>query len=87
MFNQVMLRLSFSNQCNFKCGYCDVKSSSTWMEEINQHGGYPTSGMFNNTDWMDRENSYPIPHKKPNPYVDPFWKWSRIRFISKPTYI
>ena len=28
--------------------------------------------MFNNTDWMDRENSYPIRFNKPNPYVDYF---------------
>ena len=69
------VEVSFSNQCNLACGYCDVKSSSRWQSEIASKGPYPTSGMFNNTDWMDRENSYPIAFNKPNPYVDAFWKW------------
>ncbi len=69
------VEISFSNQCNLACGYCDVKSSSRWQSEIASKGPYPTSGMFNNTDWMDRENSYPIAFNKPNPYVEAFWKW------------
>ena len=69
------VEVSFSNQCNMSCGYCDVKSSSNWQHEIATKGPYPTSGMFNNTEWMERENIVPIPHTKPNPYRDAFWKW------------
>ena len=57
------------------CSYCDVKSSSNWQHEIATQGHYPTSGMFNNTEWMEREGIVPIPHTKPNPYRDAFWKW------------
>jgi len=69
------VEVSFSNQCNMSCGYCDVKSSSNWQHEIKTKGPYPTSGMFNNTEWMEREGIVPIPHTKPNPYRDAFWKW------------
>ena len=69
------VEVSFSNQCNMSCGYCDVKSSSNWQHEIKTKGHYPTSGMYNNTEWMERENIVPIPHTKPNPYRDAFWKW------------
>jgi organic radical activating enzyme len=69
------VEVSFSNQCNMSCGYCDVKSSSNWQHEIATKGPYPTSGMFNNTEWMEREGIVPIPFTKPNPYRDAFWKW------------
>ena len=69
------VEVSFSNQCNMSCGYCDVKSSSNWQSEIKNKGHYPTSGMYNNTEWMEREGIVPIPHTKPNPYRDAFWKW------------
>ena len=69
------VEVSFSNQCNMCCGYCDVKSSSNWQHEIATKGPYPTSGMFNNTEWMERENIVPIPFTKPNPYREAFWKW------------
>ena len=73
--NPSYVEVSFSNQCNMSCGYCDVKSSSNWQHEIKTKGPYPTSGMFNNTEWMEREGIVPIPHTKPNPYRDAFWKW------------
>ena len=73
--NPSYVEVSFSNQCNMSCGYCDVKSSSNWQHEISKHGHYPTSGMYNNTEWMEREGIVPIPHTKPNPYRDAFWKW------------
>ena len=69
------VEISFSNQCNMACGYCDPKSSSRWQSEINNQGHYPTSGMFNNIEWMKRDGIEPIPHTKPNPYRDAFWKW------------
>jgi organic radical activating enzyme len=57
------------------CAYCDVKSSSKWQHEIKTQGHYPTSGMYNNTEWLERDRSLPIPYSKPNPYRDAFWKW------------
>ena len=69
------VEISFSNQCNMACAYCDVKSSSKWQHEIKTQGHYPTSGMYNNTEWLERDRSLPIPYSKPNPYRDAFWKW------------
>jgi organic radical activating enzyme len=69
------VEISFSNLCNMACAYCDVKSSSNWQHEIATHGHYPTSGMFNNTEWMERDGIVPIPFTQPNPYRDAFWKW------------
>ena len=42
------LEISFSNVCNLKCAYCSPDLSSKWMEEINQHGEYPTHFKHNN---------------------------------------
>ena len=46
-YNPKYVEVAFSNACNFKCSYCAPQFSSTWMEEINTHGGYPTSDKFN----------------------------------------
>lgn len=73
--NPPYVEISFSNQCNFACSYCDVKSSSRWQQEIEKKGPYPTSGLFNNTDWLKRADMMPIPYKQFNPYEQAFWKW------------
>jgi hypothetical protein len=73
--NPSYLEVSFSNVCNFKCSYCAPEISSKWMEEIKQHGAYPTSTRFNNLENVERQNKMPIPHRDPNPYVDAFWQW------------
>jgi organic radical activating enzyme len=73
--NPSYLEVSFSNACNFKCSYCSPEISSKWMEEIKQYGAYPTSGQFNNIDWIKLQGKFPIPEKDHNPYVEAFWKW------------
>ena len=73
--NPSYLEVSFSNVCNFKCSYCAPEISSKWMEEIKQHGAYPTSTRFNNLENVIKQDKMPIPHKDPNPYVDAFWEW------------
>ena len=74
-FNPRYVEVAFSNACNFKCSYCGPPYSSTWMQEIKQHGAYPTTDKFNGMEGMIAENKVPILHKDPNPYVDAFWKW------------
>ena len=69
------VEVSFGNVCNFKCSYCSPHISSKWMEEIQAQGAYPTSGRFNNLDWIKSENLMPIPNNAENPYVDAFWAW------------
>jgi hypothetical protein len=73
--NPSHLEISFSNTCNFKCSYCSPEISSKWMEEIRQHGGYPTSTNFNNLQNIVNQNKMPILEKEFNPYVEAFWKW------------
>ena len=46
------LEISFSSACQLKCAYCSPDISTSWMQEIEQFGGYPTSTNFNNLDWF-----------------------------------
>jgi hypothetical protein len=73
--NPSHLEISFSNTCNFKCSYCSPEVSSKWMEEIKQHGAYPTSTNYNNLQNIADQDKMPILEKEFNPYVDAFWKW------------
>lgn len=73
--NPSHLEISFSNTCNFKCSYCSPEVSSKWMEEIKQHGAYPTSTNYNNLQNIADQNKMPILEKEVNPYVEAFWKW------------
>lgn len=69
------IEVSFSNVCNFKCSYCSPHISSKWMEEIEQHGAYPTSSKFNDLESIKKYDLMPIPNNQANPYVDAFWDW------------
>jgi hypothetical protein len=74
-YNPKYVEVSFSNTCNFKCSYCGPTFSSKWVEEIEKHGGYPTTNNFNNLDWLKNTDQVPYKHSEHNPYVDAFWKW------------
>jgi organic radical activating enzyme len=73
--NPSYLEVSFSSVCNFKCSYCTPEVSSKWMEEIKEHGAYPTSKKFNDITWYKENNRMPYLEREENPYVDAFWKW------------
>jgi organic radical activating enzyme len=68
--NPEYIELSFSNLCNFKCGYCHPKASSRFLNEIKEFGPYDKSKNHRcDIDWFkiyDEEN---------NPYLDAWWKW------------
>ena len=55
--------------------YCAPYNSSKWMEEIKQHGPYPTSDRYNNLEWIESQGQMPIPNNQHNPYQEAFWKW------------
>ena len=74
-YNPKYVEVSFSNTCNFKCSYCSPMFSSKWMEEIETHGGYPTSTNFNDLTWVRETNQLPYKYSEVNPYVESFWKW------------
>jgi len=73
--NPSHLEINFSNTCNLRCSYCSPEVSSRWMEEIRQHGGYPTSTNFNNLQNIIDQDKMPILEREYNPYVEAFWKW------------
>ena len=68
--NPEYVEVSFSNECNFKCGYCHPMASSSYHSEIKQHGPYPNvKNHAHNIEWFkpfDEGN---------NPYVDAWWAW------------
>lgn len=68
--NPEYIELAFSNECNFKCGYCHPMSSSSFHSEIKQHGPYT---MVKNhrldINWF---HAY---EEDTNPYVEAWWKW------------
>jgi len=68
--NPQYIEISFGNECNFKCGYCHPKHSSSYYKEIKDFGPY---GMVrnhrNDIDW------FKIYEEENNPYVDAWWNW------------
>jgi hypothetical protein len=68
------VEVNFNNVCNLACSYCSPQFSSTWMQEVESSGGYPTSRIHNSPDHF-RGRNRPIPNRDPNPYVDAFWAW------------
>jgi len=74
-YNPKYVEVSFANTCNFKCSYCSPMFSSKWMEEIEKHGGYPTSTSFNHLGWFQKPNQLPYKNSEENPYVESFWNW------------
>ena len=52
-FNPRYVEVSFSNTCNFKCGYCGPQYFSQWVEEIkNMVSFYKTSTNYNQIDTL-----------------------------------
>lgn len=68
--NPEYIEIAFSNECNFKCGYCHPMHSSAFYNEIKKHG--PVNDVKNHNvgiDWFD-----PI-EEDDNPYIDAWWRW------------
>lgn len=68
--NPYNMEISFSNACNFKCGYCCSSFSSMWEQEIAEHGDYDLEDSPYGT-----RGKKIYSEKEYNPYVDAFWKW------------
>ena len=73
-YNPNYLELSFSNNCNFKCGYCCPQSSTLWMDEIKKEGNYDLTYNQYGIEFLDSGKGY-FPDEENNPYIDAFWKW------------
>jgi len=69
--NPEYLEINFGNECNFKCGYCHPKYSTSFYKEIENFG--PVTNVKNHRcdiDWMKLYQ-----REEENPYVDAFWEW------------
>jgi hypothetical protein len=68
--NPQYIEISFGNECNFKCGYCHPKHSSSYHKEIKDHGPYTmVKNHRNDIDW------FKVYEEETNPYVDAWWRW------------
>lgn len=68
--NPQYVEISFGNECNFKCGYCHPKHSSSYYKEIKDFGPYTTvKNHRNDIDW------FKIYEEENNPYVQAWWQW------------
>ena len=68
--NPEYIEIAFSNECNFKCGYCHPMHSSSYYQEIKKHGPYDTvKNHRNDIDWFE------VYTEENNPYLDAWWRW------------
>lgn len=68
--NPDYIEVSFSNECNFKCGYCHPKHSSSYYSEIKQYGPYPNVKNHGNS-----IDLFTIHQEDNNPWIEAWWKW------------
>jgi organic radical activating enzyme len=68
------VEVNFNNACNLACSYCSPQFSSTWAQEVERWGGYPTGTIHNSPEHF-RGDRRVIPAREHNPYVEAFWKW------------
>ena len=68
------VEVNFNSACNLRCSYCSPQFSSSWMDEVQRHGAYPTSVPHNDPEHFTGSRR-PIPAREHNPYLDAFWAW------------
>ena len=68
------VEVNFNNACNLRCSYCSPQFSSSWTDEAQRLGPYPTYPPHNSMDHFTGSRRV-IPAREHNPYVDAFWKW------------
>jgi organic radical activating enzyme len=68
------VEVNFNTACNLKCSYCSPQFSSSWMDEAQRHGAYPTGVPHNDPAHFSGDRR-PIPSRESNPYLDAFWQW------------
>ncbi len=73
------VEVNFNNACNLKCSYCSPQFSSSWGDEANRLGAYPTSVPHNAPEHFTGSRRV-IPAREHNPYVEAFWQWWPILY-------
>jgi len=67
--NPEYIEIAFSQECNFKCGYCHPMHSSSYYNEIKKHG--PVTTVKNHRcdiNWFEL-------YDEDSPYVEAWWRW------------
>jgi organic radical activating enzyme len=68
--NPEYIEIAFSNECNFKCGYCHPMSSSSFHAEVKKFGPYDTVKNHRlDVDWFKPMS------EDDNPYIKAWWQW------------
>lgn len=68
--NPEYVEVAFSNECNFKCGYCHPLASSSYHKEIEKFGKVKNVKNHN----FDINKINPITEDN-NPYIKAWWDW------------
>ena len=68
------VEVNFNNVCNLMCSYCSPQFSSSWQQEVDRSGGYPTARVHNDPGHFGGDRRV-LPAREHNPYVDAFWAW------------
>ena len=68
------VEVNFNSACNLKCSYCSPQFSSSWMDEAEREGAFPTATPHNDPAYFSGDRR-PTPNRESNPYVDAFWAW------------
>lgn len=68
------VEVNFNYACNLRCSYCSPQFSSSWMDEAQREGAFPTSTPHNDPSYFTGQRR-PIPNREYNPYVEAFWSW------------
>ena len=68
--NPEYVEVAFSNECNFKCGYCHPMASSAYHAEIKKFG--KVEGVSNHA--LDIDWFKPMEEDQ-NPYIKAWWEW------------
>ena len=68
------VEVNFNNVCNLMCSYCSPQFSSSWQQEVDRSGGYPTARVHNDPGHFGGDRRV-IPVREYNPYVEAFWEW------------
>jgi len=68
------VEVNFNNACNLKCSYCSPQFSSSWQQEVERHGAFPTLVPHNAAEHFSGSRKS-IPARGHNPYVEAFWSW------------
>jgi organic radical activating enzyme len=70
------LEIAFDRACNFACSYCNAAFSTTWANDIRQHGPYEgLTSQGTRTYTHDSAWAEPFKPGEANPYLDAFWRW------------